>query len=75
MFVAKYIDDEKIKNNPNLLINLVFAFFPISFILGSLFININLVLFCCLGIFNLKSKVLKAKFDFTLKIIFFFTFN
>ena len=72
MFVAKYIDDEKIKNNPNLLINLVFAFFPISFILGSLFININLVLFCCLGIFNLKSKVLKAKFDFTLKIIFLF---
>ena len=72
MFITKYIDEEKIKNNPNLLINLVFAFFPISFILGSLFVSINLILFCCLGIFNLRSKILKTKFNFPLKIIFLF---
>ena len=41
-----------------LLINLVLAFFPISFVLGSLITNTNLVLFCVLGIFNLRSKIL-----------------
>ena len=54
-----------------LLINLVFGFFPISFILGNLITNINLVLFCIFGIFHLRSKILTTKFDFTLKIIFF----
>ena len=53
------------KNNINytLLTNLVFSFFPISFILGNLIINLNLLLFCCLGIFHLKSRILKIKFD------------
>ena len=55
-----------------LLINLVFAFFPISIILGNFIINLNLILFCVLGIFHLKSKILKVEFDFTLKIIFLF---
>ena len=63
------------KNNFNinltLFTNLTFAFFPISFILGNFIININLVLFCILGIFHLRSKILTTKFDFTLKIIFF----
>ena len=63
------------KNNFNinlaLFTNLTFAFFPISFILGNLIININLVLFCIFGIFHLRSKILTTKFDFTLKIIFF----
>ena len=63
------------KNNFNinltLFTNLTFAFFPISFILGNLITNTNLVLFCILGIFHLRSKILTTKFDFTLKIIFF----
>jgi hypothetical protein len=63
------------KNNYNinltLFTNLTFAFFPISFILGNLITNINLVLFCIFGIFHLRSKILTTKFDFTLKIIFF----
>ena len=63
------------KNNFNinltLFTNLTFAFFPISFILGNLITNINLVLFCIFGIFHLRSKILTTKFDFTLKIIFF----
>ena len=53
-----------------LLINLVFAFFPISFILGNFIININLILFCALGIFYLRSKILTTKFNFSIKIIF-----
>lgn len=52
--------------------NIVFSFFPFSFILGNPSTNINLVLFCTLGIFHLKSKILKVKFDFPLKIIFLF---
>ena len=65
---------KKIYNNNALLMNLVFGFFPISFVLGNLIININLLLFCCLGIFYLKSKILTTKFDFPIKIIFLFFF-
>ena len=53
-----------------LLINLVLAFFPISFVLGNLITNTNLVLFCVLGIFNLRSKILTTKFNLPIKIIF-----
>ena len=60
--------------NPVLLTNLVFGFFPISFILGSLIVNMNLLLFCCLGIFYLRTKILTIKFDFPIKIIFLFFF-
>jgi len=55
-----------------LLINLVFAFFPISFIFGNLIININITLFCILGIINLRSKILTTKFNLPIKIIFLF---
>ena len=65
---------KKVNNNPYLFINLVFAIFPISFILGSLIVNLNFLLFCCLGIYYLKSKILTTKFDFILKIIFIFFF-
>tara|TARA_B100000686_G_C16763468_1_gene960268 strand:- start:557 stop:1891 length:1335 start_codon:yes stop_codon:yes gene_type:complete len=52
--------------------NLVFGFFPITFILGNLITNINILLFCFLGIFYLKSRILEIKFDFPTKIIFIF---
>ena len=58
--------------NASTLTNITFGFFPISFILGNLIININLVLFCCLGILHLKSQILKNKFSTPLKIIFLF---
>ena len=58
--------------NSVLILNLVFSFFPISFIIGNAITNINIVLFCLLGIFYLKSKILEVKFDLTLKIIFLF---
>jgi len=51
------------------LINFTFCFFPISFILGNLVTNINLLLFCTIAIFYLKSKILTYKFNFPLKII------
>ena len=53
-----------------LLINLVFAFFPISFIFGNFVTNTNLILFCTLGIFYLRSKILTTKFNISIKIIF-----
>ena len=61
---------KNLKINPVLLTNIVFGFFPISFIFGNFIINMNFLLFCLLGIFNLRSKILKFKFTFPLKIIF-----
>ena len=72
MFQTKSIFQEKNNHNPYLFINLVFAFFPISFVVGSLFVNLNLLLLCALGAYYLKSKILKIKFDFSMKIIFLF---
>ncbi len=74
MLQTKSIIQKKNKNNPYLFINLVFCFFPISLILGNLLVNINLLLFCCLGVYYLKSKILTTKFDFSIKIIFLFFF-
>ena len=54
------------------LINVLFCLFPISFIFGNLITNINFLLFCCLGIFHLKSKNFIKKFNFPIKIIFLF---
>jgi len=68
MIIAK----KKYSINSVLLTNLIFGFFPISFILGNPSTNLNILLFCVLGIFHLKSKILKPEFDFTLKIIFLF---
>mgnify|MGYP005992337629 CR=1 FL=1 len=56
------------------LTNSVFAFFPISFILGNLVTNLNLILFCLLAILNIKSKITEIKINFSLKIIFLFFF-
>ena len=69
MFQTKSIDQKKINNNPYLFINLVFAFFPISFILGSFIVSVNLLLLCCLGIYYLRSKILSHQYDFPIKII------
>ncbi len=55
--------------NSTSLTNIVFSFFPFSFILGNLIINLNFLLFCCLGIFHLRSKILTNKLNFPLKII------
>jgi len=65
---------KKIFLSNNSLTNMLFAFFPISFIFGNLVTNSNLILFCLLAIFNIKSKIKKIKLNFSLKIIFLFFF-
>ena len=55
-----------------LLINLVFCFFPISFILGNFITNINIVLFCILGILKLKSKIFVSQYNQSIKVILLF---
>ena len=54
------------------IINIVFALFPLSFIFGNLITNINILLFCFLGIFYLKNKILKEEYNFIIKIILLF---
>ena len=61
-----------LKINLTLFLNLTFSFIPISFIFGNLITNINISLLSILGIFYLKSKILKVEFDRTIKIIFLF---
>jgi len=69
--ITNFYKNERLDNSI-LLINLVLAFFPISFVLGNLILNINILLFCILGIFHLKTKILTTKLNFPLKIIFLF---
>ena len=69
MLQAKSFFLEDVKNRPYLFLNLVFGFFPISFIIGTLIVNLNLLVFCCLGIYYLKSKIITTKFNFSIKII------
>ena len=69
---TKFLNKENFSINSNLLINLTLGFFPISFVLGNFIINLNITLFCILGIFHLKSEVLTIKFSFPIKIIFLF---
>ena len=62
------------ENNHNLFINIVFSFFPISLILGSFVVNLNVVLFVCLGIYYLKKNFFTTKLNFCIKIAFIFFF-
>ena len=68
------LNQRNIAVNNNLLINLFFGFFPISFILGNLITNINILLFCCFGIFYLRSKILTTEFAISIKNCFFIFF-
>ena len=68
------LDKKNTLTNDVLLPSVFFGFFPASFILGNLATNINLVLFCGLSIYFLKSKILTIKISKPLKIIFLFFF-
>ena len=57
MFIKKYFDEDEIKDKGYLLINSFFALFPISFIFGNIFVELNLIIFCLLRIFYLKLKI------------------
>ena len=62
MAYIESIFQKEFQNNNYLTLNLVFAFFPISFIIGSFVVNLNLLFFCCLGIYYLKSKLTAPSF-------------
>ena len=62
MFIKKYFEVGETKDNRYLLINSIFGFFPISFIFGSVFVDLNLITFCLLGVFYLKLKISEIKF-------------
>ena len=56
-------------------INLFFCLFPLSFILGNLILNLNLLIVCILGIFYLRKKIFnfKPNIFFSIIILFFFS--
>ena len=64
------LSKSKLETNYSKTINFLFCFLPISFILGNLAINLNIVLFCLLGIIHLKSKILTSKYNISIKFIF-----
>ena len=65
--IKKYL-----QNNSYLLINFIFCFFPISFMLGAFFLNLNFLLFCCFGLYYLRSEIFKHKYNNIIKVIFSF---
>ena len=66
------LNKKKISFNLIGLINFTFAFFPVSFIFGNLITNVNILVFCILGILYLKSKIFEIKYNLILKLIFLF---
>ena len=64
---------KKTKFDSFLLTNLVFAFFPIAFILGNLFVNIGMLLITLFGILFYKNKLFTfGKSNLLVFISFFF---
>ena len=53
-------------------LNIVFSLIPLSFIVGNLFLNANIIILILLSIFFFRLKILKIQINFTDKIIFFF---
>ena len=64
------LNEKKLSIDIIRLTNLVFGFFPVSFILGNLFVNLNVIVLCCLGFIHLKSRIFTEKYNFIIKIIF-----
>ena len=63
-------------NLKTFLINLLFSFIPISFILGNLILNLNVLLIIVLSIFFYQIQIFKINFNFLDKMVvafFFFT--
>jgi O-antigen ligase len=54
--------------------NLFFCLFPLSFIIGNLATNVNILLFCIFGFLQLKKNSFTFKLETTIKVIFFLFF-
>ena len=68
------ISIKKLQFNIFFFINFTFCLFPLSYILGNLFLNLNLIVFLLFGILYLKKKIFdfRTDFFFSLIIVFFF---
>ena len=64
----------KISNLCQNLLNIIISIIPLSIILGSLAININVVLICLLGIVTYKSRIFKMEHRIFLYLIYSFFF-
>lgn len=62
----------KLKTSNYTTINLFFSFFPISMMLGTLIVNLNILIFFLLTLFISKEKFFNYKFNLIDKLIFFF---
>ena len=72
MFFLNNTEFLKIKKDQQFFINIVFAFFPFAFVMGTFIVNINTILFCILGIFCLKSKIIETNYNLIIKLLFLF---
>ena len=66
------LNSENLIRNNIFPISVIFSFFPISFIFGNLVTNVNILVFCCIGLFYLRSNISMNKINFPFKLIFLF---
>ena len=62
----------QISQSHKFLVNLIFSLFPISFILGNLTINLNILVLCLYSLVFFKIKIFKIKFNNLDKLLFIF---
>ena len=66
------LNSENLIRNNIFPISVIFSFFTISFIFGNLVTNVNILVFCCIGLFYLRSNISMNKINFPFKLIFLF---
>ena len=64
----------QISQSYKLLVNLIFCLFPISFILGNLFINLNILALCLYSLVFFQVRIFKIRFNNLDKLLFIFFF-
>ena len=74
VFLNNLIQEKKIKFDLIFFINLFFCTFPLSYILGNLLINLNILILCILGIVYLNKSVFSFRPNFFFKLIILFFF-
>ena len=74
VFFNNPIKTKKIKFDLIFFINFFFCTFPLSYILGNLLINLNILILCILGIIYLNKSVFSFRPNFFFKLIILFFF-
>ena len=67
-------NSDKVNNYKFYIINILFVLFPISFVLGNSYINLNIVLFTLCALFFYGKELNKLKLNTFDKILIFFFF-